>query len=230
MLTWHIIQSLSLSVWRYLKDKANQCMQVCFSCSCLWLDFLFFFKPFIPLFVSYLFYICLHPFYLSLLKPFTLPFPFPLTVSPPSFPPSFFLSWCTSSSLLLPWLLPCFHLHLFISCLSSLLLFHPPFSPLLLLSSYLFPVLCPLIPFSVFFSLALAAIHLLVCSSAPINMKVQHVNGSALVVRWARPEVTYHPPILHFLVSYSWTSHDDSYEETHLTDAKHKLVGTYTSL
>ncbi|XP_068172147.1 receptor-type tyrosine-protein phosphatase gamma-like isoform X2 [Antennarius striatus] len=62
-----------------------------------------------------------------------------------------------------------------------------------------------------------------VCSSAPINMKVQHVNGSALVVRWARPEVTYHPPILHFLVSYSWTAHDDSYEETHLTDAHHKL-------
>uniref|UniRef100_A0A8D2ZQ44 protein-tyrosine-phosphatase n=1 Tax=Scophthalmus maximus TaxID=52904 RepID=A0A8D2ZQ44_SCOMX len=62
-----------------------------------------------------------------------------------------------------------------------------------------------------------------VCSSAPFNMKVQHVNGSALVVRWARPEVTYHPPILHFLVSYSWTTHDDSYEETHLTDAKHKL-------
>ncbi|XP_068449984.1 receptor-type tyrosine-protein phosphatase gamma-like isoform X2 [Clinocottus analis] len=62
-----------------------------------------------------------------------------------------------------------------------------------------------------------------VCSSAPINMKVQHVNSSALVVRWARPEVIYHPPILHFLVSYSWTTHDDSYEETHLTDAKHKL-------
>ncbi|XP_045931667.1 receptor-type tyrosine-protein phosphatase gamma-like [Micropterus dolomieu] len=62
-----------------------------------------------------------------------------------------------------------------------------------------------------------------VCSSAPVNMKVQHVNGSALVVRWARPEVTYHPPILHFLVSYSWTAHDDSYEETHLTDGKHKL-------
>lgn len=62
-----------------------------------------------------------------------------------------------------------------------------------------------------------------VCSSAPYNMKVQHVNGSALVVRWAHPEVTYHPPILHFLVSYSWTAHDDSYEETHLTDARHKL-------
>ncbi|XP_068997578.1 receptor-type tyrosine-protein phosphatase gamma [Embiotoca jacksoni] len=62
-----------------------------------------------------------------------------------------------------------------------------------------------------------------VCSSAPINMKVQHVNSSALVVRWALPEVTYHPPILHFLVSYSWTAHDDSYEETHLTDSKHKL-------
>uniref|UniRef100_A0AAQ4NN36 protein-tyrosine-phosphatase n=1 Tax=Gasterosteus aculeatus aculeatus TaxID=481459 RepID=A0AAQ4NN36_GASAC len=62
-----------------------------------------------------------------------------------------------------------------------------------------------------------------VCSSAPINMKVQHVNRSTLVVRWARPEVTYHPPILHFLVSYSWTTHDDSYEETHLTDARYKL-------
>ncbi|XP_059185926.1 receptor-type tyrosine-protein phosphatase gamma-like isoform X1 [Centropristis striata] len=62
-----------------------------------------------------------------------------------------------------------------------------------------------------------------VCSSAPINMKVQHVNSSSLLVRWARPEVTYHPPILHFLVSYSWTTHDDSYEETHLTDAKHTL-------
>ncbi|KAJ0023404.1 hypothetical protein NQD34_003303, partial [Periophthalmus magnuspinnatus] len=62
-----------------------------------------------------------------------------------------------------------------------------------------------------------------VCSSAPYNMKVQHVNGSALVVRWAHPEITYHPPILHFLVSYSWTAHDDSYEETHLTDVRHKL-------
>ncbi|TKS65253.1 Receptor-type tyrosine-protein phosphatase gamma [Collichthys lucidus] len=67
-----------------------------------------------------------------------------------------------------------------------------------------------------------------VCSSAPINMKVQHVNDSALVVRWAHPEVTFHPPILHFLVSYSWTAHDDSYEETHLTDAKHKLPLIYT--
>ncbi|KAM9799687.1 receptor-type tyrosine-protein phosphatase gamma-like isoform 1-T1 [Syngnathus typhle] len=62
-----------------------------------------------------------------------------------------------------------------------------------------------------------------VCSSAPVNIKVQHVNVSALVLGWARPEVIYHPPILHFLVSYSWTAHDDSYEETHLTDAKHKL-------
>uniref|UniRef100_A0A8C5HB69 protein-tyrosine-phosphatase n=1 Tax=Gouania willdenowi TaxID=441366 RepID=A0A8C5HB69_GOUWI len=62
-----------------------------------------------------------------------------------------------------------------------------------------------------------------VCSSAPINMKVQHFNSSALVVRWAYPEVTYHPPILHFLVSYSWTSLDDSYEETHVTDANNRL-------
>ncbi|KAM6981143.1 receptor-type tyrosine-protein phosphatase gamma [Aplochiton taeniatus] len=61
------------------------------------------------------------------------------------------------------------------------------------------------------------------CSSAPIQMKVQHLNRTALVVRWSRPEVTYHPPILRFLVSYSWTKHDESYEETHVTESQHKL-------
>lgn len=94
---------------------------------------------------------------------------------------------------------------------SSIIHIYFPISILLSLTSTLLSFLCT------FSCIA-------VCSSAPINMKVQHVNSSALVVRWARPEVTYHPPILHFLVSYSWTAHDDSYEETHLTDAKHKLV------
>ena len=69
---------------------------------------------------------------------------------------------------------------------------------------------------------------LAVCSSAPINMKVQHLNHTALVVRWTRPEFTYHPPIISFLISYSWTKHDESYEETHVTDSQHKLVSYST--
>uniref|UniRef100_A0A6Q2YNK0 protein-tyrosine-phosphatase n=1 Tax=Esox lucius TaxID=8010 RepID=A0A6Q2YNK0_ESOLU len=68
------------------------------------------------------------------------------------------------------------------------------------------------------------SVSLSVCSSAPINMKVQHLNQTALVVRWSRPEFTYHPPIISFLISYSWTKHDESYEETHITDGQHKLV------
>lgn len=86
--------------------------------------------------------------------------------------------------------------------------------------------------------LSFSPLSLSVCSSAPINMKVQHLNRTALVVRWTRPEFTYHPPIISFLISYSWTKHDESYEETHVTDSQHKLVsystphphtGTYTS-
>uniref|UniRef100_A0A8C7HYH6 protein-tyrosine-phosphatase n=1 Tax=Oncorhynchus kisutch TaxID=8019 RepID=A0A8C7HYH6_ONCKI len=67
-----------------------------------------------------------------------------------------------------------------------------------------------------------------VCSSAPINMKVQHLNRTALVVRWTRPEFTYHPPIISFLISYSWTKHDESYEETHVTDSQNKLEAVIT--
>ncbi|CDQ73167.1 unnamed protein product [Oncorhynchus mykiss] len=59
-------------------------------------------------------------------------------------------------------------------------------------------------------------------------MKVQHLNHTALVVRWTRPEFTYHPPIISFLISYSWTKHDESYEETHVTDSQHKLEAVIT--
>lgn len=105
---------------------------------------------------------------------------------------------------------------LFFSPIFSILLLIPlPTNPSFICSYPLYLFCISFIPASILFP---------VCSSAPINMKVQHVNSSALVVRWAHPEVTYHPPILHFLVSYSWTAHDDSYEEMHLTDAKHKLV------
>lgn len=107
---------------------------------------------------------------------------------------------------------------------SSLPSFLHDFILLFLPSVLFFTTLYIFILLLLFTSVLSVLLLLPVCSSAPINMKVQHVNGSTLVVSWARPEVTYHPPILHFLVSYSWTTHDDSYEETRLTDAKHKLV------
>uniref|UniRef100_A0A8C9THW4 protein-tyrosine-phosphatase n=1 Tax=Scleropages formosus TaxID=113540 RepID=A0A8C9THW4_SCLFO len=62
------------------------------------------------------------------------------------------------------------------------------------------------------------------CSSAPINMKVQPLNRTALVVSWTRPEVIYHPPILSFTISYSWTKNDESYEKTFVKDSNQELV------
>ncbi|KAJ3602612.1 hypothetical protein NHX12_030361, partial [Muraenolepis orangiensis] len=56
-----------------------------------------------------------------------------------------------------------------------------------------------------------------VCSSAPIKMKVRHLNSSALVVRWARPEVTYHPPILHFLVKKLQSFSTSTTKSEHMT-------------
>ncbi|KPP74647.1 receptor-type tyrosine-protein phosphatase gamma-like, partial [Scleropages formosus] len=38
-----------------------------------------------------------------------------------------------------------------------------------------------------------------VCSSAPINMKVQPLNKTALVVSWTWPQTVYHPPIISFV-------------------------------
>ncbi|KAA0707965.1 Receptor-type tyrosine-protein phosphatase gamma [Triplophysa tibetana] len=61
------------------------------------------------------------------------------------------------------------------------------------------------------------------CSSAPINMNVQHMNKTALLVRWARPEITYDPPIISYLISYSWTRNEESYEETHVKGSDQKL-------
>lgn len=62
------------------------------------------------------------------------------------------------------------------------------------------------------------------CSSAPINMQVQPLNKTALVVRWSRPEITYDPPIISYLISYSWTRNDEEYEETYVKGSDQKLV------
>ncbi|XP_060765900.1 receptor-type tyrosine-protein phosphatase gamma isoform X3 [Neoarius graeffei] len=61
------------------------------------------------------------------------------------------------------------------------------------------------------------------CSSAPINMQVQPLNKTALVVRWSRPEITYDPPIVSYLISYSWTRNDEAYEETYVKGSDQKL-------
>ncbi|TRY97483.1 hypothetical protein DNTS_008214 [Danionella cerebrum] len=66
------------------------------------------------------------------------------------------------------------------------------------------------------------------CSSAPINMNVQHMNKTALVVRWSRPEITYDPPIISYLISYSWTRNEESYEETYVKASDQKLEAVIT--
>ncbi|XP_063072272.1 receptor-type tyrosine-protein phosphatase gamma [Engraulis encrasicolus] len=53
-----------------------------------------------------------------------------------------------------------------------------------------------------------------VCSSTPSNMKVYSLNKTALVVQWDRPAVIFHPPLLSFLVSYSWEKDNQPYEKT----------------
>ncbi|KAL4646418.1 receptor-type tyrosine-protein phosphatase gamma-like [Arapaima gigas] len=57
-----------------------------------------------------------------------------------------------------------------------------------------------------------------VCSSPPINMKVQPLNKTALVVSWMPPQTIYHPPIISFVVSYSWTKNEEPYEKTFSKD------------
>ncbi|KAL2091417.1 hypothetical protein ACEWY4_013680 [Coilia grayii] len=62
-----------------------------------------------------------------------------------------------------------------------------------------------------------------VCSSAPTNMRVQPLNRTALIVKWTRPDLIYHPPIISFLISYSWTKNDESYEETYVKNSDQRL-------
>uniref|UniRef100_A0A8C8H8A4 protein-tyrosine-phosphatase n=1 Tax=Oncorhynchus tshawytscha TaxID=74940 RepID=A0A8C8H8A4_ONCTS len=70
-----------------------------------------------------------------------------------------------------------------------------------------------------------------VCSSAPVNMKIQPLNGTALVVSWQRPLMVYHPPITSFMVSYSWVKSDVAYEKTFTKtgDQNMKAVITHVS-
>lgn len=62
------------------------------------------------------------------------------------------------------------------------------------------------------------------CSTPPVNMKVQPVNRTALLVTWNQPETIYHPPIMNYMISYSWTKNEDEKEKTFTKDSDKDLV------
>lgn len=55
-------------------------------------------------------------------------------------------------------------------------------------------------------------------------MKVQPVNRTALLVTWNQPETIYHPPIMNYMISYSWTKNEDEKEKTFTKDSDKDLV------
>ncbi|XP_068598169.1 receptor-type tyrosine-protein phosphatase gamma-like [Brachionichthys hirsutus] len=69
------------------------------------------------------------------------------------------------------------------------------------------------------------------CSSAPVRMKIQPLNQTALMVSWERPLTVYHPPITSYMVSYSWVKRDVADEKTFTKtgDQSTKAVITHVS-
>lgn len=55
-------------------------------------------------------------------------------------------------------------------------------------------------------------------------MKVQPLNQTALQVSWSQPETIYHPPIINYMISYSWTKNEDEKEKTFTKDSDKDLV------
>lgn len=64
-----------------------------------------------------------------------------------------------------------------------------------------------------------------VCSSAPVGMKIQPLNQTALIVSWERPLTVYHPPITSYMVSYSWSKSDVADEKTFSKIGDQRTVG-----
>uniref|UniRef100_A0A9J8CD63 protein-tyrosine-phosphatase n=1 Tax=Cyprinus carpio carpio TaxID=630221 RepID=A0A9J8CD63_CYPCA len=67
-----------------------------------------------------------------------------------------------------------------------------------------------------------------VCSSIPDNMKVHLLNKTALVLTWDRPSSVYHPPIVGFLVSYSWVKDEMPFEKTFTQSGEHSTRAVIT--
>uniref|UniRef100_A0A671PA56 protein-tyrosine-phosphatase n=1 Tax=Sinocyclocheilus anshuiensis TaxID=1608454 RepID=A0A671PA56_9TELE len=63
-----------------------------------------------------------------------------------------------------------------------------------------------------------------ICSSIPDNMKVHPLNRTALLLTWDRPSAVYHPPIVGFLVSYSWVKDEMPFEKTFTQSGEHIIT------
>uniref|UniRef100_A0A8C4HRW1 protein-tyrosine-phosphatase n=1 Tax=Dicentrarchus labrax TaxID=13489 RepID=A0A8C4HRW1_DICLA len=60
--------------------------------------------------------------------------------------------------------------------------------------------------------------------SAPVSMKIQPLNQTALMVSWERPLTVYHPPITSYMVSYSWVKRDVADEKTFTKTGDQSMV------
>nr|XP_057946981.1 receptor-type tyrosine-protein phosphatase gamma [Doryrhamphus excisus] len=69
-----------------------------------------------------------------------------------------------------------------------------------------------------------------VCSSAPVSMKIQPLNQTALMVGWERPLTVYHPPITSYMVSYSWVKRDVADEETFTKTGDQSMKAVITNV
>ncbi|KAG8007753.1 Receptor-type tyrosine-protein phosphatase gamma, partial [Nibea albiflora] len=69
-----------------------------------------------------------------------------------------------------------------------------------------------------------------VCSSAPVNMKIQPLNQTALMVSWERPLTVYHPPITSYMVSYSWVKRDVADERTFTKTGDQSMKAVITNV
>uniref|UniRef100_A0A4W6D950 protein-tyrosine-phosphatase n=1 Tax=Lates calcarifer TaxID=8187 RepID=A0A4W6D950_LATCA len=69
-----------------------------------------------------------------------------------------------------------------------------------------------------------------VCSSAPVSMKIQPLNQTALMVSWERPLTIYHPPITSYMVSYSWVKRDVADENTFTKTGDQSMKAVITNV
>ncbi|KAM6928406.1 receptor-type tyrosine-protein phosphatase gamma isoform 2-T2 [Xenentodon cancila] len=69
-----------------------------------------------------------------------------------------------------------------------------------------------------------------VCSSAPVSMKIQPLNQTALMVSWERPLTIYHPPITGYMVSYSWVKRDVADEKTFTKTGDQRMKAVITNV
>uniref|UniRef100_A0A3Q1JVG1 Receptor-type tyrosine-protein phosphatase gamma n=1 Tax=Anabas testudineus TaxID=64144 RepID=A0A3Q1JVG1_ANATE len=67
-------------------------------------------------------------------------------------------------------------------------------------------------------------------TSAPVSMKIQPLNQTALMVSWERPLTIYHPPITSYMVSYSWVKRDVADEKTFTKTGDQSMKAVITNV